>query len=148
MAALPQRLDARSIVMLLALSVLWGGSFFFAGAAVRELPPLTIVLARVALAAVMLLPVLWISGHVLPRGVSGWVPFMVMGLLNNVIPFSLIVMGQTRIASGLASVKAPSAPRLPYTSSVETCRKRRTPARRAASRRTWVPTTFVRQSCS
>lgn len=104
MAAKPQRLDARSIVMLFALSVLWGGSFFFAGAAVRELPPLTIVLVRVALAALMLLPVLWISGHALPRGLAGWMPYLVMGLLNNVVPFSLIVMGQTRIASGLASI--------------------------------------------
>ncbi len=110
MAAETPRLDARSIFMLLALSVLWGGSFFFAGIAVRELPPLTIVLARVSLAALLLLPVLWISGHALPRGWAGWLPFIVMGLFNNVIPFSLIVFGQKHIASGLASVVNATTP--------------------------------------
>jgi drug/metabolite transporter (DMT)-like permease len=40
--------------MLLALSALWGGSFFFTGIAVKELPPLTIVLLRVGLAALIL----------------------------------------------------------------------------------------------
>jgi len=40
--------------MLLALSVLWGGSFFFTGVALMELPPITIVVLRVGLAAVIL----------------------------------------------------------------------------------------------
>jgi drug/metabolite transporter (DMT)-like permease len=92
------------------LSVLWGGSFFFNGVAVRELPPLTIVLARVAIAAALLLPVLWINGARLPANPAGWMPFLVMGLLNNVIPFSLIVYGQTQIASGLASVLNATTP--------------------------------------
>jgi drug/metabolite transporter (DMT)-like permease len=103
-------MDERDWALLVLLSVLWGGSFFFTGIAVRELPPLTIVLARVAIAAVLLLPVLWASGIRLPASVSGWMPFLVMGLLNNVIPFSLIVSGQTRIASGLASVLNATTP--------------------------------------
>eukprot|EP01031_Cornospumella_fuschlensis_P047341 gene47341-57990_t len=37
--------------MLVALSILWGGSFFFVGIAVKELPPFTIVMARIGLAA-------------------------------------------------------------------------------------------------
>ena len=41
--------------MLVTLSLVWGGSFFFQGVAVKELPPLTIVFLRVALAAVILL---------------------------------------------------------------------------------------------
>jgi drug/metabolite transporter (DMT)-like permease len=48
--------------------------------------------------------VLWAYRAKLPRSLAGWMPFLVMGLLNNVIPFSLIVSGQTRIASGMASV--------------------------------------------
>ena len=54
MAAEPQRLDVKSIAMLLALSVLWGGSFFFVGVAVTEIPPLTLVALRVGCAAAML----------------------------------------------------------------------------------------------
>ncbi len=103
-------MDERDWALLVLLSILWGGSFFFTGVAVRELPPLTIVLARVAIAAVLLVPVLWASGTRLPASVSDWMPFLVMGLLNNVIPFSLIVSGQTRIASGLASVLNATTP--------------------------------------
>jgi len=69
------------------LSVLWGGAFFFTGVAVKELPPLTLVLARVGLAALILLPVFWFYGHELPKTMAGWWPFLIMGLLNNVLPF-------------------------------------------------------------
>src|SRR6516165_1314850 len=104
------RIDERDWMLLVLLSILWGGSFFFNGVAVRELPPLTIVLARVTIAAALLLPLLWARGGRLPTRLFGWMPFLVMGLLNNVIPFSLIVMGQTRIASGIASVLNATTP--------------------------------------
>ena len=110
MAAVEARMDEQDWALLVLLSILWGGSFFFTGVAVRELPPLTIVLTRVAIASVLLLPVLWAYGAKLPRNLAGWMPFLVMGLLNNVIPFSLIVSGQTRIASGMASVLNATTP--------------------------------------
>ena len=97
-------------LLLAFLSVLWGGSFLFVGVAVRELPPFTLVLARVATAALLLAPVLAIMGLRLPRGRAGWQPFLVMGLLNNVVPFTLIVSGQREIASGLASVLNATTP--------------------------------------
>jgi drug/metabolite transporter (DMT)-like permease len=103
-------IDPRDWLLLILLSVLWGGSFFFAGVAVRELPPLTIVLARVAFAAALLTPVMWARGTRFPSGIAGWKPFFVMAVLNNVIPFSLIVSGQTMIASGLASVLNATTP--------------------------------------
>jgi drug/metabolite transporter (DMT)-like permease len=110
MAAAGIGMDARDWGLLALLSILWGGSFFFTAIAVAELPPLTIVLARVGIAAVLLLPVLWASGARLPARPTDWMPFLVMGLLNNVIPFSLIVSGQTRIASGIASVLNATTP--------------------------------------
>ena len=103
-------IDPRDWGLLVLLSVLWGGSFFFAGVAVRELPPLTIVLARVALAALLLVPLHWGLVGGLPRGRAVWWPFLVMGVLNNVIPFTLIVTGQREIASGLASVLNATTP--------------------------------------
>jgi hypothetical protein len=96
-------MDERDWALLVVLSILWGGSFFFTGVALRELPPLTIVLARASIAAALLLPLLWVRGARLPASLAGWTPFLVMGLLNNVIPFSLIVSGQTQIPSGIAS---------------------------------------------
>lgn len=96
--------------MLVALSVLWGGSFFFTGIAIRELPPLTIVFLRVALAAAILLVVLKAVGVPIPKSRSVWLAFLGMGFLNNVVPFCLIVWGQTHIASGLASILNATTP--------------------------------------
>jgi drug/metabolite transporter (DMT)-like permease len=97
-------MDGQDWSMLILLSVLWGGAYFFAGVAVRELPPLTVVLARVFLASIALLPVFWYFGHALPRSLSGWLPFLGMGLLNNVLPFGFIFAGQTQITVGLSSI--------------------------------------------
>ncbi|MEM1102374.1 MAG: DMT family transporter [Pseudomonadota bacterium] len=90
--------------MLLALSVLWGGSFFFVEVAVASLPPLLLVWLRVAIAAIALVVFLHVTGRRLPRDRDAWIAFLGMGLLNNVIPFSLIAWGQTEISSGLASI--------------------------------------------
>lgn len=104
MSNVAKTMDAQDWSMLVLLSVLWGGAYFFAGVAVRELPPLTVVLVRVCLAAVTLMPVFWYFGHALPRSLSDWLPFFGMGLLNNVVPFGFIFAGQTQITVGLSSI--------------------------------------------
>jgi drug/metabolite transporter (DMT)-like permease len=68
------------------------------------------VLLRVTLAALMLLPLLWFYRIRFPVGLSGWKPFIAIGLFNNVLPFSLIVVGQTYIPSGLASILNATTP--------------------------------------
>ena len=103
-------MTAREWVMLLTLSVVWGGSFFFNEIAVRQLPVFTVVVCRVALAAVILLAVLRLTGQRLPRGSTVWAAFFGMGMLNNVIPFSLIVAGQQHVASGVASILNAATP--------------------------------------
>ncbi len=100
----PKSMGGQDWGLLILLSILWGGAYFFAGVAVRELPPLTVVLARVALAAIALLPLFWYFGHSLPRSPAGWLPFFGMGLLNNVLPFGFIFAGQTLITVGLSSI--------------------------------------------
>ncbi len=92
------------------LSIIWGGSFFFVGVAVKELPPLTIVLGRVALASMILLVIVYFKGERMPSSLSIWGSFLVMGALNNLIPFCLIVWGQTHIESGLASILNATTP--------------------------------------
>ena len=104
------RIDARDWALLGVLSVLWGGSFFFNGLALRGFPPLTLVLLRVTLAALILLPWLRVYRVEFPAGISGWMPFVAVALFNNVLPFSLIVLGQTTIASGLASILNATTP--------------------------------------
>ncbi|MBB5321913.1 DMT family transporter [Marinobacter oulmenensis] len=103
-------MGAREWSMLITLSVLWGGSFFFIGVAVSDLPPLTIVALRVGIAAIALWCFALATGLRPPRQLRVWVAFMGMGLLNNVIPFALIVWGQTQIASGLASILNAATP--------------------------------------
>jgi len=97
-------------LMLVTLSVLWGGSFFFTGVAVKELPPFTIVVLRVGLAALILNIVIRTIGLRIPGDKRVWIAFFGMGLLNNAIPFSLIVWGQSHIASGLASILNATTP--------------------------------------
>lgn len=98
------KLDLTSSLLLLALASVWGGSFFFAEIALTEVPPLTITLHRVFWAAPLLLIVVRIAGIPLPRDPRIWGAYLVMGALNNAIPFSLIFWGQSQIDSGLASI--------------------------------------------
>ena len=96
--------------MLLVLSVLWGGSFFFVGLAVRDLPTLTIVVLRVGLAALVLWGVVAVLRRPVPGDPRTWIAFLGMGMLNNVVPFGLIVWGQQTIGSGLASILNATTP--------------------------------------
>jgi hypothetical protein len=96
--------------LLVFLSVLWGASFFFVGVAQHEVPPFTLVLARVGLAAAVLLPLVFALGYSMPGSPSAWQPFIVQAAINNVVPFTLMVYGQQRIASGLAAVLNATTP--------------------------------------
>jgi len=95
---------------LISLSILWGGSFFFAKVAISELGPLTVVFGRVAIAALALNAMLAISRDSLFRRGTPWPTYVTMGLLNNALPFSLIFWAQTHIASGLASILNATTP--------------------------------------
>jgi drug/metabolite transporter (DMT)-like permease len=103
-------MGAREWTLLLILSGLWGGSFFFFKILVAELPPLTVVLGRVGLAALLLNLLLLARSDPMPRSPRLWGSFIVMGFLNNVVPFTLIVWGETRISSGLASILNATTP--------------------------------------
>jgi len=101
---------AREWSLLVLLSILWGGSFFFAKVALAELGPFTIVFFRVALAALALNIVASAIGASLWRAGTPWRQLLVMGALNNALPFSLIFWGQTAITSGLASILNATTP--------------------------------------
>ena len=102
--AAQRAMTAREWGLLALLSLLWGGSYFFVGVAIREIPPLTLVTLRVGLAAALL----WASAPflcvALPRGGKAIAALAVLGFGNNALPFALITWGQTHLASGLASI--------------------------------------------
>jgi drug/metabolite transporter (DMT)-like permease len=97
-------------LLIIVLSVIWGGSFFFIQVAVTEVTPFTLVLCRVGLAALVLLLVCHLTGRRLPAERSLWAAFLVMGLINNLIPFSLIAWSQQHIQSSLASILNATTP--------------------------------------
>ena len=92
------------------LSIIWGGSFFFIEVALSEMTPFTIVLFRVGAGAIILVAYVYLSGRQMPRDLSIWAAFFILGLLNNLIPFSLIVWGQMHIDSSMASILNATTP--------------------------------------
>lgn len=98
------KIDSQSWALLFVLSLIWGGSFLFIAIAVRELPALLIVLARVGIAAAILIPVHLVLLGKLPGDIKTWAACAGMSVMNNVIPFTAISWGQHHISGGLASV--------------------------------------------
>ena len=96
--------------LLVLLSVLWGGSFFFTKVIVQQVPPFTLVLVRFALAAGVLGAYLNVRGTPVPRTAASWAAFAGMGALNNLIPAALIAWSQQTVASGLSSVLIATTP--------------------------------------
>jgi drug/metabolite transporter (DMT)-like permease len=98
-------MPASAWMQIIILSAVWGGSFLFGRIAAQEVPALAIALARVLIAATVLWAFLLLSRRPLPvidRQLV--VALLVMGLVNNAIPFSLIFWGQKEIGAGLASI--------------------------------------------
>jgi drug/metabolite transporter (DMT)-like permease len=90
--------------MLIALGIIWGGSFYFFAIAITELPTFTIVFLRVSIATLALWTMVRLAGLKPPSELVAWRDFLIMGLINNAIPFTLIVWGQHEVASGLAAI--------------------------------------------
>lgn len=103
-------MNFREWIMLLTLSFVWGGSYFFVELAVTALPPLTVVMGRVGIASFALWIFMRVIGQAMPTSPHVWMAFLMMGLLNNAIPFSLIVWGQTHVSGGQASILNATTP--------------------------------------
>lgn len=103
-------LTPRAWAMLLLLGTIWGGAFFFARIAVQEIPPLSLVLLRVGIAAAVMQLVLAAMRISFAAVLPHWLAFLGLAMLNNVIPFSLMFAGQTEIGAGLASVLNATTP--------------------------------------
>lgn len=96
--------------LLFTLGIVWGASFFFNAVAVAALSPITVAALRVAIATAALWAVVLALGYSAPQGFTRWRDLAVMGVLNNVVPFTLILWGQQEIASGLASILNATTP--------------------------------------
>lgn len=103
-------MDMKDWTRLIALSVLWGGSFLFVEIALEALPPLSVVWVRVTLGAVLVALMLRAGGLALPRGAAVWRALAVMGFLNNAVPFSLFAIAQGEISGSLAAILNATTP--------------------------------------
>ena len=108
-----QSVNGRYLPMLVLLSLIWGSSFMFIKVADRQLDPATLILGRIALAAVTL--AIYVAASIGGRAAlrelrEHWLPLVVVGLLNTAIPFWLLSWGETRIDSGTASIIQASVP--------------------------------------
>ena len=108
--AISPRMTSGDWTQLLFLSLIWGGSFFLTGLAVKGLAPLTLVAVRVTVAALVLWTVVLARGAPIPRAPRVWGALLVMGVLNNALPFFLLAWGQQSIPSGLASILNATTP--------------------------------------
>lgn len=97
-------------LLLVILSILFGGAFYFVEIAVPEIPPLTLAFCRCLIAALFLYVYVKVSGLSFPAGASIWASLLVLAVLNTVLPFGLIFWGQTHITSSLASILNATAP--------------------------------------
>ncbi len=101
------------LLMLLALSAIWGSSFMFIKVGVEELEPSTLVAGRLLLAALTLVVI--VAARMPLQTSIGQIrahtrPFLFVALFNSVIPFWLLAWGETRIDSGLAALLQACAP--------------------------------------
>jgi len=97
-------------VLLITLSVIWGGSFFFTEIGLQSFGPLTVVCGRVMIAAVALWAYVLVRGYRIPADLRSWGGLLFMGFLNNAVPFGLISWGQVYIDSGTASILNATTP--------------------------------------
>lgn len=103
-------MNAREWCLLGILSFLWGGAFFGTDLALADFGPTTIVAGRVGIGAAVLWCIVLFARISVPGAAGYWWSLVIMGFLNNVIPFMLISWGQTRITGSLAATLIATTP--------------------------------------
>ena len=97
-------MNFRQFSMLFLLGLIWGASFMFIKVALPTVPPFTIVFVRTALAGLVLYVVVRRRGLKMPPLGAIWGSFLIMGLFNGAIPYSLINWGEIHIEAGLGAI--------------------------------------------
>jgi len=98
------------IALLGLLALLWGSSYLFIKIAVETIPPITLIAARVSIAAIMLTCVMYLCGERLPRDTATWRMLFIQACFSSIFSWTLLAWGQQFIGSGLASVLNSTSP--------------------------------------
>ena len=94
----------------LALGFLWGSSYLWIKIGLESLPPLTLIAGRLLLGAAFLAVVVAVTRQTLPREPRQYGHLLVMAVVNIVLPFILITVGEQSIDSALASILNSTVP--------------------------------------
>jgi drug/metabolite transporter (DMT)-like permease len=97
-------------LLLLAIGAIWGSSFLLIKVAVATIPPITVATGRIGIGAIVLALMVGARGRTWPRDKRSWLLLLVMGMIGNAIPFSLINWGETHIDSGLTAILMSTVP--------------------------------------
>lgn len=97
-------MTAGTWALMVLLAGIWGSSFFFITVALRGMSSHQVVFGRVLLATLALYGFIYATGRRMPADRATWTAYLVMGVLNILIPFSLIAWAQQNIEGGLASI--------------------------------------------
>ncbi|TGD42382.1 DMT family transporter [Pseudotabrizicola sediminis] len=103
----PTRSDWLSI---LALGLIWGGTFIVISLALRGYGPVTVACARTTFGALTVLGLLWLTGRQLPRDARVWRSAVPIGLLSTALPFFLLSWGQQSVPSAFAGLSMAAVP--------------------------------------
>jgi drug/metabolite transporter (DMT)-like permease len=96
-------MSQRSLIDLLLLGALWGGSFLFMRMGAAEFGPAPLVFVRVAGASLMLLPLLAMRGQAAALR-QHWRAIAVVGVINSALPFMLFMVAALVLGAGLMAV--------------------------------------------
>lgn len=94
----------RQFGWLFLLSLIWSSSFMAIKVGVGGIPPVTLAACRVVVAAVVLYGFVRVQGAALPRGARFWTYCVLIGIIGNGLPFTLINWGEEHVDSGLAAI--------------------------------------------
>jgi len=101
---------APELLLLLALSLVWGASYSFIKIGVATIPPVTLIAARTLIAGSILTAILFARGLCLPKDATSWRRFLFQACLNSVVPFTLISWAEQTTNASLATILNSTSP--------------------------------------
>lgn len=102
-------MSLKDSLILVLLAAIWGGSFLFMRVAVPEFGVMALIFLRVGIAALILLPLLFLKKQA-PALRENLLPALGVGVINSAIPFCLIAYSLYSLSSGFASILNATTP--------------------------------------
>jgi drug/metabolite transporter (DMT)-like permease len=122
----------RTTGLIAALAVLWGSGFFWIALALDGFTPTQLTFARLALGALVLVPIVLVRRLPRPAGRTMWLHLTVSALVGNAIPYTLFAVAEQTVSSSLAGVINATTPLWTLLFAVATRSDSRLTPRRAA----------------